>query len=115
MNNGLSEELKAAFPKILPVPRPSVLDYKIKDPHWFAGFTTGEGCFFIKIISSSSHRLGFQVLLVFELTQHSRDEQLMGSLVDYLGGGNVYVRSNKLACAFQITSFTDLMDKVIPF
>jgi hypothetical protein len=84
MNNGLSEELKAAFPKILPVPRPSVLDYKIKDPHWLAGFTTGEGCFFIKITSSSSHRLGFQVLLVFELTQPaSRDEQLMGSLVDY--------------------------------
>jgi len=33
MNTGLSEELKAAFPEILPVSRPSVLNSKIKDPH----------------------------------------------------------------------------------
>jgi hypothetical protein len=42
LNLGLSEELKAAFPKILPVMRPSVLNYNIQDPHWFAGFTSGE-------------------------------------------------------------------------
>jgi hypothetical protein len=33
MNRGLSEELKAGFPNILPVPRPGVIDYKIQDPN----------------------------------------------------------------------------------
>jgi hypothetical protein len=33
MNRGLSEELKANFPNIIPVPRPSVLDQKIKNPN----------------------------------------------------------------------------------
>jgi hypothetical protein len=33
MNNGLSKELKAAFPNIIPVPRPLILDQKIHDPH----------------------------------------------------------------------------------
>lgn len=84
MNWGLPSAIEAApffqiLFQFLPG-RPSVLDCKIKDPNWLAGFTSGEGCFLVRIINSSSHRLGFQVLLVFKLTQHSRDEQLMRSL-----------------------------------
>jgi len=33
MNNGLSDELKAAFPDTIPVQRPLVKDQIIKDPH----------------------------------------------------------------------------------
>jgi hypothetical protein len=33
MNRGLSLELKATFPKIIPVPRPLVEDPEIKDPN----------------------------------------------------------------------------------
>jgi hypothetical protein len=33
MNLGLSDQLKAAFPKIIPVPRPIVEDQDIKDPN----------------------------------------------------------------------------------
>ncbi|HLT42013.1 MAG TPA: hypothetical protein VKZ95_04850 [Sphingobacteriaceae bacterium] len=47
INNGLSDELKAAFPNTNPVPRPEVVHQVIKDPNWLAGFTAGEGCFFI--------------------------------------------------------------------
>ena len=49
MNLGLSDELKAAFPDTIPVPKPKVEDQEIKDPYRLAGFTTGEGCFSIKI------------------------------------------------------------------
>ncbi len=41
MNKGLSKELKAAFPDIVPVNRPSVKNQKITDPNWLAGFTSG--------------------------------------------------------------------------
>ena len=33
INKGLSDELKTAFPDIIPVPRPQVEDPEIKDPH----------------------------------------------------------------------------------
>ena len=115
MNTGLSEELKAAFPEILPVSRPSVLNSKIKDPHWLAGFTSGEGCFLVNIINSSSCRLGFQVQLVFQLTQHSRDEQLMRSLVEYVGCGKYYTRSGKNFGEFLVSTISDITDKIIPF
>ena len=115
MNKGLSEELKAAFPNILPVPRPSVLNSKIKDPNWLAGFTSGEGSFIIKVHNSLTILAGLQVLLKFQLTQHIRDEELMKSLVEYFGCGKYRERKNGLAGDFEITKFTDLVDKVIPF
>ena len=40
MNTGLSDELKAAFPDITPVQRPNVLNCRIKDPYWLAGFVS---------------------------------------------------------------------------
>src|SRR6185437_421909 len=116
LNLGLSEELKAAFPKILPVTRPSVLDYNIQDPHWFAGFTSGEGCFSINICQSSSYLSDFQVQLFFIISQHSRDLALMESLVSYLGCGRikkVSTRPNEVN--FVVTKFSDILGKIIPF
>ena len=46
--------------------------------------------FFVEIKKSKSTKLGEAVQLRLQLTQHSRDEQLMKSLVDYLGCGAVY-------------------------
>jgi hypothetical protein len=66
----------------------------------------------VRIINSSSHRLGFQVLSVFKLTQHSRDEQLMRSLVDYLGCANVYVDGTVVD--YKISKFNDMTDKLLP-
>lgn len=61
------------------------------------------GCFFVNIMNSASHCLGFRVKLVFIITQHTRDIALMQSIRNYplLDCGNVIVRSNKLACDFQ--------------
>ena len=54
MNEGLSPELKSAFTDVTPAERPLILDPKITNPHWLAGFTSGEGCFLIKITKSST-------------------------------------------------------------
>jgi hypothetical protein len=36
---------------------------------------------------SESVKVGFQSILVFQITQHARDEKLMKSLISYLGCG----------------------------
>jgi len=59
--------------------------------------------------------LGFQVQLVFQLTQHSRDEQLMRSLVEYVGCGKYYTRSGKNFGEFLVSTISDITDKIIPF
>ena len=42
MNRGLSEKLKVAFPDVVPVERPLFELTQTIDPHWLAGFTSGE-------------------------------------------------------------------------
>ena len=38
LNNGLSDQLKAAFPDIDPATRPQIKNKIILDPHWVSGF-----------------------------------------------------------------------------
>ena len=95
MNNGLSASLKEAFPGIIPVPRPVVVDQEIKDPKPLAGFTGGEGCFLVVFQNSSSCKLGVRVQLKFSISQHSRDQELMNSIVEYFGCGKYYPNSKK--------------------
>ena len=47
MNLGLPYALKKAFPDIVTVVRSLVENKKVSDPNWLAGFTSGEGCFFV--------------------------------------------------------------------
>jgi len=117
MNWGLSSfgtDLKLAFSNIVPSKRPLIVDQVINNPYWLAGFTSGEGCFLIDIYKSKT-KLGQAVKLVFQITQHNRDEQLMKSLIGFFGCGRVSRRSNGMGVDFLVTNFDSLTDKVIPF
>jgi hypothetical protein len=85
-----------------------VLDLVIRDPQWLAGFTGGEGCFFVNITKSNTHSLGYQVTLKFQLTQHSRDLQLMMNLVEYFNCGILYNHKTKEAVDYIVVKFSDL-------
>lgn len=114
INNGLSAELKEAFPDTIPVQRPLIIDQAIQNPHWLAGFAAGEGCFSVSIFKDTTNT-GFTVKLIFILAQHSRDMALLQSLVDYLGCGRYTPRVNQEAGDFMVTKFADFRDKIIPF
>ena len=112
MNHGLSEKLQIAFSSAVPVVRLLVEKsagggkYRSEspplergtwithprgggDPRWLAGFTYAEGCFLINIYKSHT-KLGEAVQLIFKITQHERDEQLIISLIESLKCGNIY-------------------------
>jgi hypothetical protein len=95
--------------------RPLVKDSKIQDPNWLAGFTSGEGCFFIETKKSSAYKTGFQVSLIFQLTQHSRDITLMESLIKFWDCGKCEQPLNYNHVDFRIQKFSDITDKIIPF
>jgi hypothetical protein len=38
----------------------------------------------------------------------------MQSLIVYFGCGNIY-KSNDAACVYQVSKFSDIFDKIIPF
>lgn len=113
INKGLSNSLKLAFPNLTATEKLTVIDIKIRSPQWLAGFVTGEGCFFIKIVKSNNSKQGFSVQLIFQITQHTRDELLMRSLIDYLNFGIVF--KNQDTYVFQVSKFSDISEKVLPF
>ena len=112
MNRGLSDELKIAFPYAIPMVRSLVKNKIIENPEWLAGFVTAEGCFFVNIQKSATHKLKKSVQLEFNVTQHSRDELLVKSLINFFSCGNAY--KDKNVYRYWVTKFLDLIDKIIP-
>lgn len=114
LNLGLSESLKIAFPSIIPAVRPIVENIAIPDGEWLAGFTSGEGCFFVFVSKSLTHALGYQVQLVFQITQHSRDKILIQSLISYLGCGKLVISSDGKV-QFRVENFAGNYEKILEF
>lgn len=115
LNKGLTEELKVAFPNVIPVHLAEVNQNSIKDPQWVAGFSSGEGSFLISIFKSNTNT-GFAVRLRFSLIQHSRDNQLMKSLVDYLGCGRFVAGPLGYNHGeFIVSNLPDITKIIIPF
>lgn len=112
MNLGLSKNLIESFPNIILVDRPKVMNEKIKDPHWLAGFVAGEGCFRVEINQSKLYTTGYQVLPRFSANQHSRDLDLIKSFIEYLGCGRI---SRSKFVEFRVSKLSDLKNIIIPF
>lgn len=90
LNNGLSDQLKAAFPGIVPVLRPQVNKPKMLDPYWISGFVDAEGCFHVTLINNSKG-----AGLILKVTQHTRDAELLKIFVYYFRCGRYYTSSGK--------------------
>ena len=112
MNWGLSDKLKETFPDIILAERPIFTNKEIPDPHWLAGFTSAEGCFLIVIFKAKTN-IGEGVQLIFELTQHVKDKQLIKSLIKYFDCGNTNYEGNVIN--YKVTKFGDITQKIIPF
>ena len=102
INRGLSESLNTDFPNVTPEIRPLINYEQIKEPFWLAGFTSGEGYFLVHSQSSSGSKLGKTIRLRFQITQHTRDEQLIKSLIDYFGCGSYISSSSGKAGYFRV-------------
>ena len=115
MNLGLSDKLKIAFPNTIPVIRPLVNLNEIRNPHWLAGFVDGEGCFSNLVIKKPGLDEIKTIVLEFKVTQHTRDNKLLESLVKYLDCGNIYYLKGINALDFKVRAFKDIDEKIIPF
>jgi hypothetical protein len=130
MNLGLSEELAIAFPSPLGlVPqqgntpersrlnitaRPLNPNKKTMNPNWLSGFVSAEGNFFVNIINSKT-KIGKQVILVFSVTQHSRDAALLQLICEFLDCGKYYPSSTRNEGNYTVTKFSDIELKITPF
>jgi hypothetical protein len=113
MNRGLSNKLVAEFPNTVPAVRPKVEKHIIPNPQWIAGFASGEGCLMVRTRDSSTSSTGYKVELIFQITQHIRDDALIISLINYFGCGNF--RERGLAGDYLVYKLSDITKIIIPF
>ena len=121
MNTGLlGDNLKAAFSNVIGVERPNysqnVEDIKFY-PEWVAGFTEGDGSFTVDINKIATSKLGYTVVLRLQIAQHSRDEVLIKSLINYFNCGNTVQdkRESVSAITYRASRINDILEKIIPF
>lgn len=127
MNQGLSASLKNAFPE-LSLEAIQELKYTfqgIPDPMWVAGFVSGDGSFFLKY---TKHENTYYTGLIFAITLHLKDKDLLLGLFSYLdsyfqgvtynkyvnrGNVGIYYRENTVT--IKISNMSDIRNIVIPF
>jgi len=123
LNKGLPNELKEAFPSIVPVIRPEYNFLGIPDPFWVSGFATGDSSFSVSIEKSTS-KIGKRVRLIFGTCLHIRDKDLLKGMTYYLNSlyFNELNKEIKIHCneenntaLLQIKNNSDIENKVIPF
>uniref|UniRef100_UPI001D032F08 hypothetical protein n=1 Tax=Coccidioides posadasii TaxID=199306 RepID=UPI001D032F08 len=74
LNKGLPNELKNAYPNIVPISRPEYKFKGITNPFWIWGFNDS---LFSVSIEKSTRRLGKRVRIIFGTCLHIRDEDLL--------------------------------------
>lgn len=113
LNWGISDTLISNFVVCVPVKRPVVKNQKVPNPYWMAGFTSGEGCFFVNATDSKTYKGYSTVSLTFDISQHSRDEQLIKSFVSFFDCGKIH--KNRDATHFCVQNISAITNQIIPF
>ena len=115
LNKGLPEIVRAEFPHITSSALP---EFKIPfdfNPHWLSGFITAEGSFFISIYANEKRRAGYAVSLVFSLSQHIKDIELLERLAKYLECGVIRKAGSRETAEWVVTKSDYIKLKLIPF
>ena len=120
LNKGISEELKELYPNLVPVARPEVPEREIL-PEWLVGFADGEGSFNVITVekkssdASSIPSISYKVWLHFQITQHSRDADLMERIATFFDCGGSVKKRNTDVVDFKLNKFELLENIIIPF
>src|SRR5215208_761605 len=72
-------------------------------------------CLMVNLRKSSTHKTGLQLELTFQITQHTRDKQLLLELKNYFNCGRYRQRISGLAGDFNVSKLSDLSKIIIPF
>lgn len=111
INTGLSNTLKETFfavKEIKQVQRPVIISEKIESSWWLIGFVEGDGNFYVKVSIS-------QTLLVFSISQHSRDTHLMNLIKSYLNCGRIETPCTRAgSVCFIVSKYEDILKRIIP-
>jgi len=87
---------------------------------WITGFTDGEGCFSVAIITNKTTRFGKQIFPEFVVTQGAKSLPALHKIKEFFGCGNIFINKrydnhNEHLHRYCVRSLRELNEKIIPF
>ncbi len=88
--------------------------------YWITGFTDGEGCFSVAIITNKTTRFGKQIFPEFVVTQGAKSLPALQKIKEFFGCGNIFINKrydnhNEHLYRYCVRSLKELDEKIIPF
>ena len=84
-----------------------------------AGFTSGDGSFYIIIRENKDLKLGFRIEIGFSITQHSRDFTLLENFISFFNcaaaRGRLKKDNRNPVHYFIVSDVKNITEKIIPF
>lgn len=116
IDRGVSTKVLNHYPDIVPFDKPVINLPDNLNPYWVSGFVAGDGNFSVYVKPAKDYALGEKVYYRFQITQHSKDLELMSLFTKFFNCGVVHVRSNLATprCDFIIQDASSILDKIIP-
>ena len=82
------------------------------DPYWLAGFASGEASFTSSQYTPKNGNISIKS--IFQLSQLDRDTDLLSSIIDLLGTGNLFPDKGNMM-RIQVQSYKDCFKFIVPF
>lgn len=86
---------------------------------YLSGFIDGEGCFYVGVVPTKYHRLGWQVICEFRVSQNPKGKNILEELKRELGCGYIKLNhpgsSRDKTWVFVVRDKGDLREKVVSF
>lgn len=118
LNKGLSDDVREAYPNIIPVTRPHYSFNEIPNPFWISGFVSGDSTFSVSIEKCSDNQIGQRVRLIFGTNLHIRDRAILVGMANYFNiliEKNKYIYDKKDSSLLEIRNFSHITKIIIPF
>nr|AAG61150.1 putative site-specific DNA endonuclease [Monomastix sp. M722] len=84
-------------------------------PDWICGFVEGEGTFAISLEKNENMKMKMQVRLIFKITQHIKNVQVLYAIKKYFGIGQVKPQNKNDIWEYRVSNFEQITNTVIPF
>lgn len=84
------------------------------NPWFITGLVDAEGSFGVGVVKDEGRRLGFLVLVSFELALNEKDRDIIVAIQEYFGVGNIFFNSSDNTLKFKVSDLDALINVIIP-
>lgn len=82
------------------------IESPVLNPWFITGFCDGESCFYVGIQKNNKSKLGWTVELIFTITLHKKDKDILESINNYFGVGYI-TQHGKDTLQYRVKSIKD--------